>query len=93
MKRRLCLGIVLTMVSFGVAQNTPAVAPDHSSHTTSHAKPSAEEVWANLMAGNGRFVSGKPRTRDLIPLRQKLASGQSPDVIILLAPTVGFRQS
>ncbi len=83
MMRRFCAGIVLTMVSFGLAQNTPAIAPDHSSHTPSQAKPSAEEVWTNLMAGNSRFVSGRPKTRDLIPLRQKLASGQSPDVIIL----------
>ncbi|HXZ31996.1 MAG TPA: carbonic anhydrase [Terriglobales bacterium] len=81
--RTLCLAIVLSMASFGLAQQTSAAAPHQSPHTASSAKPSADEVWANLMAGNGRFVSGTPRSRDLVSLRKKLAAGQSPNVIIL----------
>ena len=35
------------------------------------------------MDGNKRFMAGKPQMRALVSLRQKLASGQSPNVIIL----------
>ena len=51
------------------------------------------------MAGNNRFVAGKPQPRDLVPLRQKLASGQSPKAIILscsdsrVGPELIFDQS
>ena len=51
------------------------------------------------MAGNKRFVAGKPRARALVPLRRKLASGQSPHVIVLacsdsrVAPEIVFDQS
>ncbi|MFZ3340211.1 MAG: carbonic anhydrase [Terriglobales bacterium] len=51
------------------------------------------------MAGNHRFVAGKPQTRDLIALRHKLASGQSPKAIILacsdsrVGPELIFDQS
>ena len=51
------------------------------------------------MAGNSRFVAGKPQPRALISLRQRLASGQSPKVIILscsdsrVGPELIFDQS
>ena len=35
------------------------------------------------MVGNRRFVAGKPQARDVVSLRHKLASGQSPKAIIL----------
>jgi carbonic anhydrase len=95
--RVLCLGIVLSFASSALAQQAPTVpAP---SHAPSHSTPSADEVWANLVAGNKRFVSGKPQTRSLVSLRRKLASGQSPNVIILscsdsrVGPELIFDQS
>jgi carbonic anhydrase len=51
------------------------------------------------MAGNRRFVAGKPQPRDLASLRHKLASGQSPKAIILscsdsrVGPELIFDQS
>jgi carbonic anhydrase len=99
MMRALCLGIVLSLVGSGLAQQTPAVPAQHSSHAPSHHAPSADEVWANLLAGNSRFVSGKTQTRALVSLRRKLASGQSPNVIILscsdsrVSPELIFDQS
>lgn len=99
MMRTLCLSIVLSFVGSGLAQQAPAVPAQHSSHAPSRSTPSADEVWASLMAGNGRFVSGKPQTRALVSLRRKLASGQSPNVIILscsdsrVAPELIFDQS
>src|SRR5271169_626900 len=45
--------------------------------------PSAESVWADLMEGNQRFVSGKTKTFDVVALRQGLVKGQMPKVVVL----------
>ncbi|MGA8491779.1 MAG: carbonic anhydrase [Terriglobales bacterium] len=94
------LSILLVFAGSGFAQQTATAPAQHSAHpAASHAMPSADAVWADLMAGNRRFVSGKPRPYDLVPLRRKLASGQSPNVIILscsdsrVPPDVIFDQS
>jgi carbonic anhydrase len=48
------------------------------------ARPSpAAELWASLVAGNQRFVAGKPTARDLIARRVELATAQSPSVAVL----------
>jgi carbonic anhydrase len=92
------LFVMLFSVGSGLAQQ-PAVPAQHSTHASSHAAPSADEVWATLMVGNSRFVSGKTQTHALVPLRHKLVSGQSPNVIILscsdsrTAPELIFDQS
>ena len=82
MIRALCLTLMLSLAGSGIAQSPPAPA-QHSSHAPSHAAPSAAEIWDSLMAGNRRFVAGKPLARDLVSLRHKLVSGQSPKAIIL----------
>ena len=99
MMRILCLGVVLLLAASGFAQQPQAHPAQHASHAASHAAPSAAEVWDSLMAGNARFVAGKPRARALVSLRQKLASGQSPKAIILacsdsrVGPELIFDQS
>jgi carbonic anhydrase len=51
------------------------------------------------MAGNARFVSGKTRSHDVVALRRKLSSSQSPNAIILscsdsrVGPELIFDQS
>ncbi len=96
MMRTLCLSLVLSLAA---AIAPSAVSAQHSSHAPSQAAPSAAEIWNNLMAGNRRFVAGKPQARDLVSLRQKLASGQSPKAIILscsdsrVGPELIFDQS
>lgn len=44
---------------------------------------SAEAVWANLMAGNERFVAGYPRLRHLAAEREAVVTSQHPEVIVL----------
>jgi carbonic anhydrase len=96
----LCLGVLFSFAVAGFAQQAPAAPAQHAHHpASSAAKPSADKLWANLMAGNARFVAGKPATYALASLRQKLASGQSPHVIVLscsdsrVSPELTFDQS
>ena len=61
--------------------------------------PSAGEIWEGLMAGNKRFVAGKPRPRALASLRRELATGQYPLVTVLgcsdsrVSPSLVFDQT
>jgi len=101
MKRKLLyLSVLISFIASGFAQQAGTAPAQHSAHpAASHPTPSADAVWDDLMAGNGRFVAGKPRSYELVPLRRKLASGQSPNVIILscsdsrVSPEVIFDQS
>jgi carbonic anhydrase len=60
--------------------------------------PSAEQLWADLVAGNQRFVSGKLAAHDPVAKRGQLASSQSPGVAVLgcsdsrVAPELLFDQ-
>lgn len=46
-------------------------------------KISYERLWIELLAGNKRFVNGKPSEREFVKTRQELAEGQHPRVIVL----------
>jgi carbonic anhydrase len=75
--------ILFALASSSFAQQ-PAPAAQASAHASpAQALPSADKVWADLMEGNKRFVSGKTRAYSVIPLRAKLTSGQQPNVIVL----------
>jgi carbonic anhydrase len=60
---------------------------------------SPEEIWKDLMEGNKRFASGKPRTRDVVAARARTAPVQHPYVIVLccsdsrLSPELVFDQN
>ena len=44
---------------------------------------SADQLWAELVAGNQRFVAGKPAARDNVDRRRQLVTTQSPRVAVL----------
>jgi carbonic anhydrase len=97
--RYLLIVLAITSSSFSFAQQ-PAPAAQPSAHATpAQPLPSADKVWADLVDGNKRFVSGKTRAYSVVPLRAKLASGQQPNVIVLscsdsrVAPELVFDQS
>jgi len=68
----------------GLAQQPATTPAPHAAHTPATTPaPSPGAIWANLVAGNQRFVAGKLQTRALPALCHKLASGQQPHAIIL----------
>jgi carbonic anhydrase len=98
MKRLLgsCLLLVVAVLP-GVAQQS-----DTAKHPVSHhaaAQASGQQIWAELMEGNQRFVSGKAKHRDLVTLRDSLAASQHPKAIVLacsdsrVAPELIFDQN
>ena len=94
MKRHVCTIQVLLLLSCaGFSQQ----ASEHSN--AAHPVRSAQETWADLMRGNQRFVTGKPKPLDVAALRVSLAEAQHPDVIVLtcsdsrVSPEVLFDQS
>ena len=64
---------IVLLVSSGIAQQ----------HHGTVATKSPDEVWADLEAGNQRYVSGETQPREFKELRTKLAKGQAPEAIIL----------
>ncbi|MGZ4836618.1 MAG: carbonic anhydrase [Terriglobales bacterium] len=43
----------------------------------------AEDIWAELLEGNRRFVAGAPQQRDLVRERQLVAESQKPKAVVL----------
>jgi carbonic anhydrase len=93
------LAILLASVSPGLAQQPATASASHAVHAPADVAPTAEAVWASLMAGNQRFVAGKLQIRTLSALRHNLAAGQQPRAIILscsdsrVGPELVFDQS
>ena len=79
--RLLILVVVLILPASLAAQ--AAHKPADATHQAAPAAPSAEKVWSDLMAGNRRYVQGKPKPRTLVQLRHSLAKGQHPKAVVL----------
>jgi carbonic anhydrase len=77
-------------------QQATAAAP---AHAIASQMPSADSIWVDLMEGNQRFVSGKTKTVEVVSLRQSLAKGQTPKVVVLacsdsrVSPEIVFDKS
>lgn len=46
-------------------------------------KASAEQIWAKLVSGNQRFISGKANPHNYVEQRRSLVKGQQPEVAVL----------
>ena len=92
----------------GRAGAPPSAAGQDTQHlpVTTYAKGSvegqragADQIWAHLLAGNQRFVAGKPLPRELVQRREELVAGQHPQAIVLacsdsrVSPTLIFDQN
>jgi len=92
------IGVLLAGATGGGAWARPVgwtgAAAQHEGHSrqpmTTHASGNAEnklapaeEVWAKLLAGNQRFVLGKPLVRDVVERRKAVLAGQQPRVVVL----------
>ncbi|HXM11546.1 MAG: carbonic anhydrase [Candidatus Sulfotelmatobacter sp.] len=99
MKRTLRFGAIVIVLSCAAFAQQPADSSAHHPSPGNQPAVSANDVWAGLMAGNARFVSGKTRSHDVVALRRKLSSSQSPNAIILscsdsrVGPELIFDQS
>jgi carbonic anhydrase len=81
--KRYLLYLVLMgqFIGAGLAQQQTTAPP--GTHAIAAPMPSAESVWADLMEGNRRFVNGKTAAVNMVTLRQALAKGQAPKVVVL----------
>lgn len=92
-----CLTLALAKLP-RLAQQTSGGAKNQSLRHAG-APPSSQEIWAELMQGNQRFVSGKSKHQDLGTLRESLATSQHPKAVVLacsdsrVAPELIFDQN
>ncbi len=95
----LYFAVLVSFLSSGLAQQAPATPAHHAAHAPAKAAPPADKIWDSLMAGNQRFIAGKPKSHALVSLRHSLVSGQQPNVIVLscsdsrVSPELVFDQS
>ena len=68
-------GLALTLLSM-----TRAFASAAPADATG---PTSAQLWSELVAGNRRFMDGKPRARDIVTRRLELAAGQAPRAVVL----------
>jgi len=84
MKCFLCrFAILLLLVVPALAQETATPKPSAHHGVARRPSLSGDEIWADLMRGNERFVDGKPRAYGWVSLRDTLAKGQNPKVVVL----------
>jgi len=92
------IAILFVFVNYCLAHQPATPSSHHDAHPAAQSQ-SADEVWANLVAGNKRFMAGKLTEYNLVELRKNLAPGQQPHVIILscsdsrVSPELVFDQS
>jgi carbonic anhydrase len=76
---------IVLLLWYGLHLSTAAMAQSsaHPAGPEHVKKASANEIWAELMTGNKRFVDGKWHPRNHVEQRRELVSGQQPRVAVL----------
>ncbi len=91
--------LLLCLMHSAVGQQAVQVAQAQVSASPASRRASPQEIWADLMEGNRRFVTGRTQSYDVVGLRHTLASGQHPKAIVLacsdsrVAPELLFDES
>jgi carbonic anhydrase len=66
------------------SENRAKPSDEQTTQTAARAaKEDPEEIWNDLMQGNKRFVTGKPKPRPLVAGRGQFYQSQDPSVIVL----------
>ena len=82
MKRYLVYLFVMSQFMRVAVAQQQALSPSKA-HAVAATAPSGESIWADLMEGNQRFVSGKTKAVDVVTLRNTLVKGQEPRVVVV----------
>lgn len=75
--------VLLLLMTSGLSWAQEGAPAIHNKMSATPERPSAEQIWSNLMQGNRRFVTGKARPRDVQRQRAQLLKGQHPNVVVL----------
>lgn len=73
--------VMIGVMGLGFAQESSTPIPQ--ARMVAEPRSSAQIIWADLMEGNERFISGKTKSIDVVPLRRSLATKQEPKVVVL----------
>jgi len=76
-----CANIILLAIS-AIAQQPKTPPAAHSQHAAQPTQ-SADKIWADLMDGNQRFVTGRMKPEHVISDRKSLINEQHPKVMTL----------
>jgi carbonic anhydrase len=78
------LGSLLGMAAIaGLVEPRRAAADEVLDGVCQERGVEAAELWGNLVSGNRRFVAGTPAEHALVDVREQLAAGQRPRVVVL----------
>jgi carbonic anhydrase len=81
--RRRFTGLVRVLVSGGAGRIAGAAETIKKVIEARQKMRTPEEIWADLVTGNKRFMAGRPQAREMVRTRQELVKGQHPQVIVL----------
>lgn len=81
MRKLVCI-LTVFLANFALSQQPATPPASHEQHAPRPAV-SADRIWSELMEGNQRFVSGKPKAQSLVKQRESLINGQHPKAMVL----------
>ena len=80
--RKLTCAIIVLLAVFAAAQQPAAAPAAHSPHAAQPAE-SPDKIWAELVQGNQRFVTGKLKPHPIVSVRAEWTTTQQPKAMVL----------